>query len=110
MYRKAQSEVYTDKSHEILHINSSEDTIHYTENVSDAAMNSNSTCIISECDSDDMNSSAKENSNDTGDINNTHRLWNISENWHGLVHSTTNEQEVPIKKRAKPSYLDKCLE
>lgn len=28
----------------------------------------------------------------------------------GLVHSITNEQEVPIKKRAKPSYLDKCLE
>lgn len=72
-------------------------------------MNNNSKSII-ECDSNDIHSSVKEDSNDTGDTNKTDCLWNVSENWHGLVGSTINEQETPIKKRAKPSYLDKCPE
>jgi len=112
------SEVCTNEKHEVSFIDSSKDTIHNSsseetiyniENDSDIAINNNTTDTI-ECESDDIESSAKKNSNDTRDIDKTHCLWNISENWHGLVNSTTNEQEVPIKKRAKPSYLDKCPE
>lgn len=42
-----------------------------------------------------IHSSVKENSNDTGDTNKIDCLWNVSENWHGLVGSTI-EQETPI--------------
>jgi len=45
----------------------------------------NNTTDTIECESDDIESSAKKNLNDTGDIDKTHCLWNISENWHGLV-------------------------
>jgi len=112
--RRKISEVCTNEKHEIfidsskntIHNSFSGDTIYNIENDSDIALNNNTTDTI-ECDSDDIESSAKKNSNNTRDI--THCLWNISENWHGLV-SSTNEQEVPIKKRAKPFYLDKCPE
>jgi len=112
------SEVCTNEKHEIsftdsskytIHNSSSEETIYNTENDSDIAINNNTTGTI-ECKLDDIESSAKKNSYDTGDIDKTHCLWNISEKWHGLVSSITNEQEIPIKKRAKPSYLNKCPE
>lgn len=54
---------------------------------------------------------------DTDLDNKNENNWNIRENWHGLANSsniTDSVQELPetstLKKRSKPSYLDKCPE